>query len=391
MIKRSFFLIAMTLLSLCTRAQKVIQMEKEGGVYKISCTVNGARMKMIFDTGAAAVSLSMAMANYLYENDYIKKEDIVGKGKSQTADGTIVDHVVINLRDIEISELHIKNIKATVIAGQNAPLLLGQTAIQALGPVTIEGNKLIINNYKNKTLSEQEIDRLEKEADSFYENEQYYASADAYTKLNNYPGLTTLGVFRLINSCIHIGQYDKAIDYVIEWENGEDFSEAEEEMKSCIYGIAAIACRSLEDYKSVITFMEKQITCQQKCGEEINGIDFDNIADAYMKLGNKDASIQYRKKAINKLLSEAGFSIIDLYNGKISNSYVKNVVGSSLAGYALTISDINVDTITEQEKYLWIGAAKCGEEIALDICKGFNYDYKNVMYDRKYNYLFSLY
>ena len=110
-------------------------MEKQNGVYKISCSVNGAKMKMIFDTGASMVSISQSMANFLYENDYISDSDILGKGTSRTADGSIVDNVVINLKDIEISGLHIKNVQATVISSQNAPLLLGQSAIQKLGRI----------------------------------------------------------------------------------------------------------------------------------------------------------------------------------------------------------------------------------------------------------------
>ena len=36
--------------------QRIIIMEKDGGVYKIPCSVNGAKMKFIFDTGAATVA-----------------------------------------------------------------------------------------------------------------------------------------------------------------------------------------------------------------------------------------------------------------------------------------------------------------------------------------------
>lgn len=68
-------------------------MEESNGVYKIPCIVNGARMKFIFDTGATSVSMSKQMANYLLENEYILKEDVISSGQSSIADGTIVDHV----------------------------------------------------------------------------------------------------------------------------------------------------------------------------------------------------------------------------------------------------------------------------------------------------------
>ena len=122
----------------------VIQMEEYGGVYRIPCTVNGAKMKFIFDTGASNVCLSMSMAEYLYDNEYITKNDIVGSGSSSVADGRIVDHVIINLKDIEIAGQHLHNVQAVVIDGQNAPLLMGQTAIQKLGRVQLNGNTLTL-------------------------------------------------------------------------------------------------------------------------------------------------------------------------------------------------------------------------------------------------------
>lgn len=104
--RKIFFLICL-LSSLCAMAQKTIIMERESGVYKIPCKVNGAKMKMIFDTGASSVAISLSIAEYLYENDYITKDDIVGTAKAQVADGRIVNNLVINLRDIEIDGVHV--------------------------------------------------------------------------------------------------------------------------------------------------------------------------------------------------------------------------------------------------------------------------------------------
>ena len=127
-------------------AQVTITMEQEAGVYKVPCIVNGAKMKFIFDTGAATVCLSESMAEYLLDNDYISKEDFIGTGSSTVADGRTVSHLKIILRDIEIAGLHLKDVEASVVEGQRAPLLLGQTAIQKLGKVSIDGNMLIIEN-----------------------------------------------------------------------------------------------------------------------------------------------------------------------------------------------------------------------------------------------------
>jgi predicted aspartyl protease len=41
--------------------------------------------------------------------------------------------------------LHLYNVRASIKDQQNAPLLLGQSAIEKLGKVTIDGHKLIIH------------------------------------------------------------------------------------------------------------------------------------------------------------------------------------------------------------------------------------------------------
>jgi len=98
----SFFAILFAAFTLAD-AQTTIIMEEEGGVYKIPCHVNGAKMKLVFDTGASKVCLSESMAAYLLENDYLSVDDFVGTGKSSVADGRIVNNLQLIIpRDIEI-------------------------------------------------------------------------------------------------------------------------------------------------------------------------------------------------------------------------------------------------------------------------------------------------
>lgn len=133
--------------SLCGMAQVNIKMEKDGGVYKVPCTVNGAKMKFIFDTGAASVSLSKTMADYLFDNKYLLTSDITGTKKFQDATGRITTKKIVNIKDIELGGLHINNVEASISESQDAPLLLGQSVIEKLGKVTISSGELVINSY----------------------------------------------------------------------------------------------------------------------------------------------------------------------------------------------------------------------------------------------------
>ena len=334
MIKKIVFLVALMLQPLLANSQKAIQMEKDGGVYKIACKVNGARMKMIFDTGASSVSLSMSIANYLYDNDYITKDDIIGKGKSQTADGSIVDHVVINLKDIEIDGLHLKNVKATVIDGQDAPLLLGQSAIQKLGPVTINGNTLIINNASSRSLSDEEVEQLREKAYSLCKEGSYYGAIEVYSTLRKNLQLNTWDYNCYAHSCNYVGQHKTAVELVLEWESGTEYQSAEEWEKAGLYSEATYAYSNLEDNYSAIKYLEKEITSKQLADEEFSALNYRVYAGIYADAMRYDIAMKYYKKALNKLLSDNDYSVADIYNGTITDDAVKKELGSYLRSYS---------------------------------------------------------
>lgn len=132
----------------CLSAQVRIIMQKEGGVYTIPCVVNGLKLRFIFDTGASNVCISLTEATFMLKNGYLDANDIVGNGKSQIADGSLVENTHIILRQIEIGGMKFDNVDAIVMNYIQAPLLLGQSAIQKLGAVQIIGDELIILNGK---------------------------------------------------------------------------------------------------------------------------------------------------------------------------------------------------------------------------------------------------
>lgn len=387
MVKKIVFLVLMMLSPVLAGAQKVIQMEKEGGVYKIACKVNGARMKMIFDTGASSVSLSMSIANYLYDNDYITKEDILGKGKSQTADGSIVDHIVINLRDIEIDGLHLKNVEATVIAGQDAPLLLGQTAIQKLGAVTISGNSLIINNAKS-SLSDEEVEQLRHKAVKYWLDDSYFAAIELYSVLRKNSYLNEEDYYHYIMCCYSVSQYERAIELFKEWENESDYSNDEEDSSYLIYSLAEDAFCELKDYKSMIYCLEKKIAIIQMEGRKPNAKDCQSYAFTYSIAGMYDMAIKYYIEAIREYLSLNKNTIADIYNGKIAEEYIKEGIGSCLFGYAMDYNELH-SRKSYQVTYLSAGAAKLGYKNAIDYCNDFGIDYRRIGYNKEYDYLFE--
>ena len=124
-----------------------VQMKKMySGVYEVPCMINGLQLKFIFDTGASAVSISSVEASFMLKNNYLSKEDIKGKEYFSTATGEIHEGTKINLREIKIGDAVLKNVEASVVQNQQAPLLLGQSVLERFGTITIDNinSKLVI-------------------------------------------------------------------------------------------------------------------------------------------------------------------------------------------------------------------------------------------------------
>ena len=106
-------------------------------------------MKFIFDTGASTVNISMAEAIFLFKNGHIQEADIKGTSHAQIANGEIVENTRILLHKIDIGGIEINDVDATVSHNLNAPLLLGQSAINKLGAIQLDGTNLIIKGHKS--------------------------------------------------------------------------------------------------------------------------------------------------------------------------------------------------------------------------------------------------
>jgi len=119
-----------------------------GGTFEIPCDINGLALQMIFDTGASDVTISSVEANFMFKNGYLSEKDIKGKKYYQIANGQISEGTTITLREVKIGDAVLHNVDASVVKSQKAPLLLGQSAMERFGTITIDNqnNKLIIKH-----------------------------------------------------------------------------------------------------------------------------------------------------------------------------------------------------------------------------------------------------
>ena len=115
-----------------------IPFTKDGGVYKVKCTINDLPLHFIFDTGATSVSLSMVEANFMMKNEYLKPTDVVGSQHFVDANGNVSEGTIININYVNFGGLELTNVRASVVRNQKAPLLLGQTVLGRLGKIEID-------------------------------------------------------------------------------------------------------------------------------------------------------------------------------------------------------------------------------------------------------------
>lgn len=125
------------------------------GVKIVHVKVNGVGWNMIFDTGCSSTLLSLSEARYLAEKGLLVQEDILGLSQAQIADGSIVENMVVNLREVQIptkdgSHIKCRNVQATVSSNINAPLLLGNEVLdEVANDYTVDNiNKVILFNLK---------------------------------------------------------------------------------------------------------------------------------------------------------------------------------------------------------------------------------------------------
>jgi aspartyl protease family protein len=125
----------------------IVEMKEESGVYFVPIKINGVDMEFVFDTGASSISISETEAMFLWKQGKLKEDDIQEDVQFIDANGDISNGTRINLREVQIGDLIVNDVEASVVHNQQAPLLFGQSAMNRFGKITIdyENNRIIFN------------------------------------------------------------------------------------------------------------------------------------------------------------------------------------------------------------------------------------------------------
>lgn len=121
-----------------------------GGTYNLRCEVNDLAMSFTLDTGCSDVSLSSVESEFMLKNGYLTEKDLKGKTFYTNATGERHESQVVILREIKLGDFVLKNVKASIVPNQKAPLLLGQNVLNRFGKMEIDNARkvLILKSYK---------------------------------------------------------------------------------------------------------------------------------------------------------------------------------------------------------------------------------------------------
>ncbi|MBR5688012.1 MAG: retroviral-like aspartic protease family protein [Prevotella sp.] len=125
----------------------VLPYQEVGNLKTIPVRLNGVNLDMIFDTGCSGMSMSLNELQTLAKNGKITESDVLGTTYSTIADGSIVEQGLINLREVQIGGedgIFLKNVEASVVLNQQAPILLGNGVLDEAASVEVDNVKKTI-------------------------------------------------------------------------------------------------------------------------------------------------------------------------------------------------------------------------------------------------------
>lgn len=118
-----------------------VKMRKTNSVYEIPTEINGVPMHFIFDTGAGLISISETEIELLTKQGKFSDDDIAGKGSFIDANGDITEGTIVILKTVKIGDRTLTNVEAAVVHNLQAPLLMGQSALEQFGKISIDYKK----------------------------------------------------------------------------------------------------------------------------------------------------------------------------------------------------------------------------------------------------------
>jgi clan AA aspartic protease (TIGR02281 family) len=114
-----------------------VKLEHEDKCYIVPVKVNGIPMRMMLDTGAANMTISIIEYEF-FKRHHLLTDSKVGETQCSIADGSVVNAYTIKIAEIDIGGITIKDVDCIVMPKTDAPLLLGMNVLRKFGNIRID-------------------------------------------------------------------------------------------------------------------------------------------------------------------------------------------------------------------------------------------------------------
>lgn len=213
----------------CAKAQTVIEMtEIEEGKYMVDATLNGVGVKTYFVPESWFASVSSTTYQFLYENGYIVDNDVKGMTTVKMPDGSTTKAGSFVIRSLRMGNVIVKDLPAFVIKKQSVPLLIGNSAFDCFGDLSIDDKaRLTINDADEIHDSVQDAalaytDSLKVTSQKFLDEKNYKGAADCFEALMEVEELSMYNEYQYIVVLNLLSRNDDTIQHSMKWfeQNG---------------------------------------------------------------------------------------------------------------------------------------------------------------------------
>ena len=312
------------------QAQTVIRLvEEPDGRLTMPATVNGVGVRTYYTQESWFASMSSTTYLFLYENGYIVPEDVRGMTVVSMPDGSTTKAASLVIRSLRIGNVIVKDLPAFVIKSQSVPLLVGCSAFDAFGEVSLSGNELtiedgIVHPAPEPASLPDPLDSLKAAAQEHLAAKDYSGAATCLETIRSAEGLCPADEYQYITVLNILGRGGEVISLGTAW-------------------------LSENSGKSVL--LDYWI--------------YDALGDSYAGLGRTVEAIDAYQKAVERYCSM--FSTTE--KGIARSQFQDTTLGVTL--FDLARQHAAAGNLRKSEHYYAL-SAKCGNRTAQEVCEKYN-------------------
>jgi clan AA aspartic protease (TIGR02281 family) len=122
-----------------------VPLKNDSGIYTVPVRINGAiTLDFIVDSGASDVVLPPDVVLTLARARTISPDDFIGDSEYRLADGSTLKSARFIIRELDVGDLTITNVTASVSGSVNAELLLGESFLSRFGSWAIDNDRHVL-------------------------------------------------------------------------------------------------------------------------------------------------------------------------------------------------------------------------------------------------------